>query len=346
MHSRKPEVSVRLAGEPGFIYRNLQLQLQAASGLTLFEEDLDVSGLTAEYAVYVYSDRDTRHADKSCKKNRAGKIAEIKRIGEEGTPVIVLGAETADLPEWDELAEITPIPLPDVFGKWANPDSGSPVALACTLVQQRRESRIDVSANLELLYIDDLANNLLDYLLSRGAGGFEPGPLHRLAMADLRTQLVSFRDSRESLIMPAVGSGLPHALYATYISYLDADSFSYPLENHADKRGSFIEIIKTETHGQISCLTADPGITRGQHYHHSKSEKFLVVQGKARFCFRNLLTRETHEIIVSADKPEIVETIPGWVHNITNVSDEQMIVILWANELFNPEYPDTIPGEI
>ena len=345
MPSRKPDVKVQLAGEPGFIFRNLQLQLQEATGLTLSAGNENPVLAVADYVVYVYTDGDVLHADTSCRMPEAKKVDEIVRFRKQGKKVIVLGTGSESLPD-NTGTGTSFIPLPSVFGKWAKPGINALVALACTLVQQGEESLLGDSENLELLYIDDLARDLKNYLCSGGAGGFDPGPLHHLSIADLRTLLVSFRDSRANLVIPAVGSGLLHALYATYISYLERDSFSYPLENHADRRGSFIEILKTENHGQISCLTAGPGVTRGQHYHHSKSEKFLVVQGKARFCFRNLLTNEKHEIIVSAAKPEVVETIPGWVHNITNISDEEMIVILWANELFNPDFPDTIPGDI
>jgi len=162
----------------------------------------------------------------------------------------------------------------------------------------------------------------------------------------LASLLKEFKNSRDTLVIPDVGEGLLHALYATYISYIDKSSFSYALENHSDSRGSFIEILKTKKNGQFSCLTAKPGVTRGQHYHHSKSEKFLVVKGQAKFTFRNLLNNVHHELIVSEDSPEIVETIPGWVHNITNIGNEEIIVFLWANELFDLDSPDTIAGEI
>jgi UDP-2-acetamido-2,6-beta-L-arabino-hexul-4-ose reductase len=131
-------------------------------------------------------------------------------------------------------------------------------------------------------------------------------------------------------------------LYATYISYISPDDFNYPLVKHEDPRGMFVEMLKTKDSGQFSFFTAHPGITRGGHYHHVKTEKFLVIKGKARFGFRHIMTDEVCEIFTSGEQPEIVETVPGWSHDITNVGDDEMIVMLWANENFNPAKPDTV----
>ena len=141
--------------------------------------------------------------------------------------------------------------------------------------------------------------------------------------------------------MPRVGTGLVRALYATYVSALPTSTFSYPLQQHADSRGVFVEMLKTPDCGQFSYFTAHPGITRGEHYHHTKTEKFLVVKGRARFRFRHLLTNERHEVPVTGDVPQIVESVPGWAHDITNTGDEEMIVMLWANEIFDRQRPDT-----
>jgi len=151
----------------------------------------------------------------------------------------------------------------------------------------------------------------------------------------------SFKDSRETLITERVGTGLIRALYATYVSYLPVESFAYALAPHADPRGTFVEMLKTPDCGQFSFLTVAPGATRGGHYHHSKSEKFLVVKGQARFKFRHMQTGQTHELITDGNKPEIVETVPGWTHDITNIGMEEMFVLLWANEVFDRARPDT-----
>ena len=146
--------------------------------------------------------------------------------------------------------------------------------------------------------------------------------------------------------MDKVGVGLERALYATYLSYLDPADFSYKLTSHEDNRGSFVEFIKTANSGQFSYLTAKPGVTRGGHYHHTKSEKFLVVQGNAEFKFKNIITNETFAITVNSSKAEVVETIPGWAHDITNTGKNDLIVLLWANEIFDHNRPDTVGANL
>lgn len=143
-----------------------------------------------------------------------------------------------------------------------------------------------------------------------------------------------------------VGTGFVRALYATYVSYLLSEEFSYQVKQHADSRGVFVEMLKTPDSGQFSYFTAYPGIARGGHYHHTKTEKFLVIKGKALFRFRHLLTNELVELRTSGNTPQVVDTIPGWIHDITNVGDDEMVVMLWANENFDREKPDTVAGKV
>jgi UDP-2-acetamido-2,6-beta-L-arabino-hexul-4-ose reductase len=143
-----------------------------------------------------------------------------------------------------------------------------------------------------------------------------------------------------------VGHGLGRALYATYVSYLPVEAFDYPLVRHEDPRGVFVEMLKTRDSGQFSYFTAHPGVTRGGHYHHAKTEKFLVIQGKACFRFRHMLSGETHEIHTTAESPRVVETVPGWTHDITNTGEGLMVVMLWANEIFDRNRPDTISAAL
>jgi UDP-2-acetamido-2,6-beta-L-arabino-hexul-4-ose reductase len=143
-----------------------------------------------------------------------------------------------------------------------------------------------------------------------------------------------------------VGTGLVRALYATYISYLPNESFAYEVQQHADPRGVFVEMLKTPDIGQFSYFTAHPGITRGGHYHHTKTEKFLVIKGTGLFRFRHLLTNERFEITTYGEKPQVVDTIPGWVHDITNTGQDELVVMLWANEVFDRAKPDTVAAPI
>ena len=143
-----------------------------------------------------------------------------------------------------------------------------------------------------------------------------------------------------------MGVGLTRALYATYISYLPTEKFSYEVAQHADPRGIFVEMLKTQDSGQFSYFTAHPGVTRGGHYHHTKTEKFLVIKGNALFRFRHLVTDELFELETTIDAPQIVDTIPGWSHDITNIGDDEMVVMLWANENFDRQRPDTIANKV
>jgi UDP-2-acetamido-2,6-beta-L-arabino-hexul-4-ose reductase len=143
-----------------------------------------------------------------------------------------------------------------------------------------------------------------------------------------------------------VGTGFVRVLYATYVSYLPIEKFSYEVPQHADARGVFVEMLKTPDCGQFSYFTAHPGVTRGCHYHHSKTEKFLVIKGEALFRFRHLLTDELVELRTTGSAPQVVDTIPGWVHDITNVGNNEMVVMLWASENFDRQKPDTMAREV
>ena len=158
--------------------------------------------------------------------------------------------------------------------------------------------------------------------------------------------LQGFHAGRDNSTIGPVGTGLTRALYATYVSYLEPEMFAYPLVSHTDPRGSFSEMLKTSDSGQFSYFTAHPGVTRGGHYHHTKTEKFLIVYGEALFRFRHMLTGETHEVSTSAETPTVVETIPGWTHDVTNVGETIMVAMLWANEVFDPQRPDTVAARL
>lgn len=235
--------------------------------------------------------------------------------------------------------------LTNVFGKWSRPNYNSAVATFCHNVARDLPITVsDPSAPLRLIYIDDVAQAFLRQLdpSTRERGFVEAGPVYETTVGEVADLIRTFRDSRESLVTERVGAGLIRALYSTYVAALPPERFSYQVPIHSDTRGSFVEMLKTPDCGQFSFFTAHPGVTRGEHYHHSKTEKFLVIQGVAEFGFRHIETGATHVITTRGDTPEIVETVPGWTHNITNTGDELMIVMLWANEIFDRERPDTI----
>ena len=239
--------------------------------------------------------------------------------------------------------------LPNVFGKWSKPNYNSVVAMFCHNIANDLPIKIDDNASLiHLVYIDDVIKSFLQILEDRPKGVNRPEvmPKYTITVPDLADQIMSFRVSRESMVSEAVGIGLVRALYSTYLSFFKPNQFSYKLTSHSDPRGRFVEMLKTKDSGQFSFFTAHPGVTRGGHYHHSKNEKFLVIQGNAKFGFRHLITGETYEKYTNGEDPEIVETIPGWAHDITNIGSIELIVLLWANEIFDPQDPDTFTYKV
>lgn len=234
--------------------------------------------------------------------------------------------------------------LPNVFGKWARPNYNSAVATFCHNISQGLPIQVnDPSAQVNLVYIDDVIESFLAVLDGKltQSGFVEIEQQYQVSVGELVEQIQAFKDSRDTLITESVGTGLVRALYSTYVSYLKPEQFSYQVPKYGDERGVFVEMLKTKDAGQFSFFTAHPGITRGGHYHHSKTEKFLVIKGKACFRFRHMMTDEFYELHTRGEQPEIVETVTGWTHDITNVGDDEMVVMLWANEIFNREKPDT-----
>lgn len=239
--------------------------------------------------------------------------------------------------------------LPNVFGKWSRPDYNSAVATFCHNIARGLPIRIDdAAAPLRLVYIDDVVAALLRFLDAPGEGAREESvaPVYATTVGELARQIEAFREARHSLVTERVGTGLVRALYATYVSFLPPPDFSYGVPKYGDARGVFVEMLKTPDCGQFSFFTAHPGVTRGGHYHHSKTEKFLVVRGTARYRFRHLITGQTCEIVSHGEEPRVVETIPGWAHDITNIGDEELVVMLWANEIFDRQHPDTVASPV
>jgi UDP-2-acetamido-2,6-beta-L-arabino-hexul-4-ose reductase len=251
-------------------------------------------------------------------------------------------AEQAEVPVWIYR-------LPNVFGKWCRPHYNSVVATFChNLVHGLPIEINDPAVELRLVYIDDVVAAFLSHLDQSvpGATFAQVQPIYETTVGDLADQLKAFKLSRTNMVIERVGNGFLRALYATYISYYPPSNFVYPLVKHEDPRGCFAEMLKTKDSGQFSFFTAYPGVTRGGHYHHTKNEKFLVVQGTALFKFRHVVTGEEYELCTKHDVPQVVETVPGWSHDITNIGENTMIVMLWANEIFDPSRPDTKNYEV
>jgi UDP-2-acetamido-2,6-beta-L-arabino-hexul-4-ose reductase len=239
--------------------------------------------------------------------------------------------------------------LPGVFGKWCKPNYNSVVATFCHNLARDLPIQInDPDASVRLVYIDDVVDALLNVLEAPRPGYTQADvePEYAITLGELAAQIRAFAGCRATLMSERAGTGLVRALYATYVSHLPNEKFSYAVQQHADLRGVFVEMLKTRDSGQFSYFTAHPGITRGGHYHHTKTEKFLVIKGEALFRFRHLLTDELVELRTSGTKPQVVDTIPGWSHDITNVGDDEMVVMLWANENFDRQKPDTVASKV
>jgi len=242
--------------------------------------------------------------------------------------------------------------LPNVFGKWCKPKYNSVVATFCHNIARGLSIQvIDPEAPVTLVYVDDLVERFIQLMDGANAAvdadGFATiSPQYTTTVGVLARQFEDFRDSRKTLMTERVGKGLMRALYATYVSYLPVESFAYTVPQHADLRGVFVEMLKTPECGQVSYFTAHPGITRGGHYHHSKTEKFLVIKGQALFKFRHMQTGQYHEMVTTFEKAQVVETVPGWTHDITNIGSDEMVVMLWANEVFDRSHPDTFSSSL
>jgi len=239
--------------------------------------------------------------------------------------------------------------LPGVFGKWCKANYNSVVATFCHNISRGLPIQINnPKFNLNLVYIDHLVDDFLSTIQNVSPGVSE-GKIRKtfdITLGELANQIKSFKNCRENLIIERVGLGLVRALYSTYLSYLPKEKFTYDVPKYEDIRGSFVEVLKTPDAGQFSVFTIKPGFTRGSHYHHSKTEKFLILKGLTRLRFRHLITDEKYEVTLSGEQATIIDTIPGWVHDITNIGDSEAYVMLWANEIFDRNQPDTVAEDV
>jgi len=240
--------------------------------------------------------------------------------------------------------------FPNVFGKWCRPNYNSAVATFChNIAHDLPISVNDPSVVMNLVYIDDVVDELLRALdeQSNRVGSFCEVPVtHTVTLGEIVDRIRSFKDSRVELSIPDMADPFTKKLYSTYLSYLPTDQFSYPLKMNVDHRGSFTEVIRTPERGQVSVNISKPGIFKGNHWHHSKNEKFLVVSGKGIIRFRNVNESEVLAYLVSGDKLEVVDIPTGYTHNIENLGDTDMVTIMWANEPFDPARPDTFFLEV
>ena len=366
---------VLITGSSGFIGKNLSIRLGELDGYEVigFDKedsllDLQVKVGQADAIVHLAGVNRPKEVKEFNEGNAdlTAKLCEVIAGTGRKIPLVVSSSIQADLGNpygeskrsaelaAERLAERIGNPvaiyrLPNVFGKWCRPNYNSVVATFCHNIANGLPIQInDPAVQLNLVYVDDVVAEFIEVIdgMCLGLQQAHVQPEYSIGLGELAIQIEAFKNCRESLVSERVGTGLVRALYATYVSYLPSAKFAYELPKYGDERGVFVEMLKTKDSGQFSYFTAHPGVTRGGHYHHTKTEKFLVIKGEARFGFRNIITDERYQIDVCGEKPQIVETVPGWTHDITNVGSDEMVIMLWANEIFDRQKPDTIASKV
>ena len=366
---------ILITGAGGFVGKNLVATLRTAgyTDLMLFEKD-DTPETLADYcrraAFVVHLAGINRPTDPSeFYTGNAGLtdtlLANLEAAGNTA-PVLVTSSTQAELDndygkskrQAEEAifahrrrtgAMVYVFRMPGVFGKWCRPNYNSVVATFCHNVAHGLLIQVRDSAfSLPLVYIDDVVACILaafdgDVMMDRSATPIcHMHPIHEVTLGRLAELIQGFAAGRTSLAVPDLAPGsFEKKLYSTYLSYLPSDQFSYPLEMHTDNRGSFTEFLRSPERGQVSINISHPGIVKGNHWHHTKNEKFLVVKGEGVIRFRNIFSKEVIEYHVSGDKLEVVDIPCGYTHNIENVGTEDMVTVMWANEAFDPDHPDT-----
>ena len=369
------EIKVLVTGASGFIGKNLVCRLREMpntcvivftrkQNLTKLVELVAASDMIVHLAGVNRPDSATEFTHGNV--DLTIEVCDAIRSSGRSIPMIFASSTQADIPTLygrskkhaeqivQLLAEETGNPvsifrLPRVFGKWCKPNYNSVVATFCHNIARNIPIQVsDSDANLDLVYIDDLVSIFIDKLfhMNHGLEWGQVTPIYHITLGQLANQIRSFGDCRIDLMSERVGNGLVRSLYSTYVSYLPKHKFVYNLPQYGDERGVFVEMLKTHDSGQFSYFTISPGVTRGSHYHHTKTEKFLVVKGDVRMRFRQLMNDDGFEVEVNGGTPQVVDSIPGWVHNITNIGKEEAIVMLWANEIFDPDNPDTIACKV
>ena len=366
---------ILITGAGGFVGKNLVATLRTAgyTDLMLFEKD-DTPETLADYcrraAFVVHLAGINRPTDPSeFYTGNAGLtdtlLANLEAAGNTA-PVLVTSSTQAELDndygkskrQAEEAifahrrrtgAMVYVFRMPGVFGKWCRPNYNSVVATFCHNVAHGLPIQVrDSVFFLPLVYIDDVVACILaafdgDVMMDRSATPIcHMHPIHEVTLGRLAELIQGFAAGRTSLAVPDLAPGsFEKKLYSTYLSYLPSDQFSYPLEMHTDNRGSFTEFLRSPERGQVSINISHPGIVKGNHWHHTKNEKFLVVKGEGVIRFRNIFSKEVIEYHVSGDKLEVVDIPCGYTHNIENVGTEDMVTVMWANEAFDPDHPDT-----
>ena len=368
-------MKVLVTGAKGFIGRNLVTTLKQDTNLEVIEIDIEQSieelkqaTLESEFIFHLAGVNRPKNDQEFFEGNTGltETIIETLKQHQKKTPILITSSIQAELENAygqskkaaeDALKNYSQetgansyiYRLPNVFGKWCRPNYNSAVATFCHKIARDEEIWVnDRNISLNLVYIDDVVRCFIETMNNqpKSTDYLEVTPVHPATLGEIVDLLVSFKESRESRTVAKMDDPLAKKLYSTYLSYLPEDQFSYRLQMNIDHRGSFTEFIKTPDRGQVSVNISKPGITKGNHWHHTKNEKFLVVSGTGVIRFRKVDDDKVIEYFVSGEKLEVVDIPVGYTHNIENLGSTDMVTIMWCNECFNPEKPDTIFMEV
>ncbi|MDY0118582.1 MAG: NAD-dependent epimerase/dehydratase family protein [Bacilli bacterium] len=361
-------MKVLVTGAKGFVGRNLCLELKnkgyevLSYDLNNTKEELDLFLKEAEFIFHLAGVNRPKDASEFKKGNQdfTSLILDKLRKFDSKAPIVFTSSIQAtrdnDYGKSKKGAEevlkkygieteniVYPLRLANLFGKWSRPNYNSVIATWCFNVARDLDIVInDPETVLELTYIDDLVAVFMSLLQEPNIKKTVRIPTFSVKLGEIARLLNEFKKSRQSLDIKYLNDSFAQKLYATYLSYIPTDKFSYPLVTHSDNRGSFTELIRLGMLGQVSVNIIKPGITKGNHYHHTKNEKFIVVKGEAEIAFRLIGTKEIIRYVVNDKKFEVVDIIPGYTHSIKNIGKDDAVVIMWANETFDPNNPDTV----
>ncbi len=369
-------MNILITGAKGFIGRNLTAELKNRNYLNIFEYDIDTDETMlnqfckdADFIFHLAGVNRPKDVSEFMEGNFGFTSDLLNLLKKHGNncPIMISSSIQAELDNpygkskkagEDVMTEygkatgskVLVYRFPNVFGKWCRPNYNSAVATFCSNIVNDLPIKVnDENVIMNLVYIDDVVNELISALEGKEnrVGGFCEVPVvHTITLGEIVKLIYSFKQSREDLSVPSMNDEFAKKLYSTYLSYLPKDKFSYDLKMNIDSRGSFTEFIRTPERGQFSVNVSKPGITKGNHWHHTKNEKFLVVSGKGVIRFRKIDSEEVIEYFVSGDKLQVVDIPVGYTHNIENLGDSDMITFMWANECFGTDKPDTFFMEV
>lgn len=363
--------TVLVTGAKGFIGKNLCLALKRAPNLEVIEIDVDSpkvllqTGVEKANIVFHLAGINRPQDPEEFVKGNLGftqeLIASIKKTT--NRPKLIATSSTQavlDNPygksklfaEEELYIAASELKLPvyvyrlhNVFGKWCKPFYNSVIATFCHQVSHNENLQIDYpEKRIDFIYVDDIVNTFLSYLYNDMEPSFEPmyiEPVHNKSLLEIANLIKSFKASRQNCMLPDVSDPFVKSLYSTYLSYLDLSDFMYSVEKKVDNRGYLYELMKTETTGQFFVSRTLSGITRGNHYHDTKVEKFCVIDGTALISFRHVITGDVISYTIEGSECKVVDIPPGYTHNIKNVGHTDLITLFWANEVFQAEKPDT-----